>query len=173
MFPSTCSNILCTIMFHKDVNYHCPTIACEWLSLSLMPLVYPIMTLAPGFQSTQLPAECSKQVFFEYSTSFPVFSCSHSNLLGMCCRNQISSMKLIGSNNTVFALCCQKKSSLLEYQVSEFCFIYVVHTVWTVLECRLLNVYQVLPHKEIEEGVAFYQMLEHWFNNITLSLSTK
>ena len=40
-------------------------------------------------QLTCLPVECSKQVFLEYSKTFPVFSGSCPNFFGMCYRHQI------------------------------------------------------------------------------------
>ena len=52
----------------------CPILACERLSLSGMPLLYPIMAFT-CFQLTGSPVECSKQVFFKHSSTFPVFCC--------------------------------------------------------------------------------------------------
>ena len=40
------------------------------------------------YQLTCLPVECSRQVFFEHSTVFPIFCCSCPNFFGMCCWHQ-------------------------------------------------------------------------------------
>ena len=49
-----------------------PILACEWLSLSGMLFLYPI--IAPNYsQLTCSPVGCSKQVFDEHSSTFSVF----------------------------------------------------------------------------------------------------
>uniref|UniRef100_A0AAR2LEN5 protein-glutamine gamma-glutamyltransferase n=1 Tax=Pygocentrus nattereri TaxID=42514 RepID=A0AAR2LEN5_PYGNA len=65
-----------------------PVLACEQLSLSEMLHLYPVMTLT-CFQLTCSPVECSKQVFFEHSSTFPVFFCPCPKFFGTCCRHQI------------------------------------------------------------------------------------
>ena len=59
-----------------------PILACERLSGKL--LLYPIKTL-PCFQWTCLPVECSNQVFFEHSSTFPVFCCPCPSFFGTYC----------------------------------------------------------------------------------------
>ena len=64
----------------------CPILACEPLSLSGMLLLYLIIALT-CFQLTGSPVECSKQVFFKRSSTFPVFCCPRPSHFRMCCRH--------------------------------------------------------------------------------------
>ena len=66
----------------------CPILVCERLSLLGILLLYSIMTFT-CFQLTSSPVECSKQVFFKHSSTFPVFCCPHPSYFGTCCRHPI------------------------------------------------------------------------------------
>ena len=61
-----------------------PILACEQLNLSGMLLLYSIMTLT-CFQLTCSPMKCPKEVFFEHSSTFPVFCCCCPSFFGTCC----------------------------------------------------------------------------------------
>ncbi|XP_038587675.1 butyrophilin subfamily 1 member A1-like isoform X5 [Micropterus salmoides] len=68
-----------------------------------MLLLYPIMTLT-CFQLTCSPVKCSKQVFYEHSSTFPVFCCPCPSFFGTCCRHQIQSQpQLIGPSQPIVA----------------------------------------------------------------------
>lgn len=60
--------------------------ACEQLSLLRMLHLNPIMTLT-CFQLIRSPVECSKQMFFEHSSTFSVFCCPCLSFFEMCCRH--------------------------------------------------------------------------------------
>ena len=78
-----------------------PILAYEWLSLSGMLFLYPIM--APNCsQLTCSPVGCFKHVFDEHSSTFSVFFATCPSFFVTCCSHEIQSYWIFPKNIQVY-----------------------------------------------------------------------